>query len=122
VGGVGGGVRGGVVELLVFHFDPLKRRRNVCLLFMGPLGADNDTINPATTHIIHAIRRLHALCGPKVTSKWTQSDPHMPKVIRKQPQINISCTQWFYKIIKICGDNVCFWKTDLYIPKVTPQS
>ena len=95
--------------------------KNVDFLLMCPLGADNDNIKPATTHIIPAIRRLYAQSDPKVTPKWTQSHPHMPKEIPKQPQIDPKFTHTFYKIIKICGGNECVLKTDLYIPKVTPQ-
>ena len=63
-------------------------RKNVYFLFMDPFGADNDTIQPATTHIIPAIRHLHARSCPKVSPKWTQSRRHMPKEIPKQPQID----------------------------------
>ena len=96
-------------------------RKNEYNLFMDPFGADHDTIKPATTHIIPAIRRLYAQSGSKMTSKWTQSHPHIPKVIPKQPQINPKFSQSFYKIINICTENECFLKTDLYIPKVTLQ-
>ena len=58
-------------------------RKNVYFLFMDPFGADSDTIQPATTHIIPAIRHLHARSCPKVTPKWTQSRRHMPKVTPK---------------------------------------
>ena len=88
---------------------------------MDPFGTNNDTIKPATIHIIHAIRRLYAQSGPKVTPKWTQIHLHMPKAIPKQPQIDPKSTKQFYKIIKICGENECFLKEDLHIPKVTPQ-
>ena len=35
-------------------------RKNDCILFLDPFGANNDTIKPSTMHIIHAIRRLYA--------------------------------------------------------------
>ena len=88
---------------------------------MDRFGTNNDTIKPATIHIIHAIRHLNAQSGPKVTPKWTQIHLHMPKAIPKQPQIDPKSTKQFYKIIKICGENECFWREDLHIPKVNPQ-
>ena len=36
--------------------------KSMYFLFMGPLGADNDTIKPATIHIRSAIRRNEAVC------------------------------------------------------------
>ena len=88
---------------------------------MGRLGTNNDTIKPATIHIIHAIRHLYAQRGSKVMPKWTQIHLHMPKAIPKQPQIDPKSTKQFYKIIKICGENECFLREDLHIPKVNPQ-
>ena len=96
-------------------------RKNEYILFMDPFGTNNDTIKPATIHIIHAIRRLYAQSAPKVTPKWTQIHLHMPKAIPKQPQIDPKSTKQFYKIIEICRENECFLKDDLHIPKVNPQ-
>ena len=54
---------------------------------MGPLGADNDTIKPATTHIIPAIRRLYAQSGPKVIPKWSQSARKPPSYAKSCPKV-----------------------------------
>ena len=79
-----------------------KHCKNVYFLFMGPFGADHDPLKPPTTHIIPAIQRLYAQNDPKVTPKWTQSHPHMPKEIPKQPQTHLKFTPYFYKIITTC--------------------
>ena len=96
-------------------------RKNEHILFMDPFGLDHDTIKPATIHIIHAIRRLYAQSGSKVTPKWTQIHLHMPKAIPNKPQIDPKSTKQFDKIIRIRGENECFLKDDPHIPKVSPQ-
>ena len=85
-------------------------RKNVYFLFMDPFGADNDTIQPAITHIIPAIRHLHARSCPKVSPKWTQSRRHMPKEIPKQPQIDSQLILSFEKTDVRCQSD----------PKVDP--
>ena len=112
-----GRVRGGVVELLVFHFDRIKRRRNVCLPFMGSLGADNDTIKPATIRIIHAIRRLYAQSGPKVTSKWPKVTLIYQNWSQSNPKSTQSSTNGYTKSLKSVGEISVFWKRTFIYPK-----
>ena len=68
---------------------------------MDPFGTDNDTIKPATIQIIHAMRRLYAQSDPKVTPKWTQIHPHMPKQPKSDLQIDAQFIPSLYKIVKI---------------------
>ena len=77
---------------LVASLKSKIRGKNVYFLLMGPLGADNDTIKPATTHIIPAIRRLYAQSGPKVTPKWSQSAPKVTFICQKLSQSDPKAT------------------------------
>ena len=82
-------------------------RKNVYFLFTGPLGADNAAINPATTRIIPAIRRLYAQSGPKVTPKWSQSAPKVTLICQKLSQNDLKATpkqpNTFIKSLKCSG-------------------
>ena len=83
---------------------------------MGPPGADNDIIKPATTHIIPAIRRLYAQSGPKVTPKWNQRAPKVTLICQKLSQSDPKATptepQSFIKSLSGSNSSVSpLWRT-----------